>query len=85
LFRLQFAPTGVNTHFLGTSAMHANLSQVISSATPSDMEIAAWKALPRDEQLRRLREELSRPEACVAGQSDMVDIWAKIRAHRQSR
>jgi hypothetical protein len=57
-------------------------ANVKPSATPSDAEIAAWQALPRHEQLRRLREELSRPDACVAGQSEMSDVWAKIKARR---
>ena len=62
--------------------MDTILKDVKPSATPSDDEISAWNALPREEQLRRLREELSHHDACVAGGSDMVDIWAKIKARR---
>jgi hypothetical protein len=32
-----------------------NLSDVMPSATPSEEDIRRWEALPRDEQLRRLR------------------------------
>ena len=55
---------------------------VMPSATPSEEEIAAWKALPRDEQLRRLRLEVTHPDACVAGPHSMADIWDKIKARR---
>ncbi len=61
----------------------AAVNDVKPSASPSDEDIAAWKSLPRDEQLRRLREELSHPDACIAGPSDMNDIWAKIKARRE--
>lgn len=63
--------------------MTTALNDVKPSATPSDQEIAAWKSLPRDEQLRRLREELMHPDGCVAGPSGMAEIWAKIKARRQ--
>ena len=59
-------------------------SEVIPSATPTETEIAAWNELPRDEQVRRLRQELSHPDACIAGPHTMTDIWAEIKARRQA-
>ena len=53
---------------------------VMPSATPSEEEIAAWEALPRDEQLRRLRALLSQPDRIVAGEATMADILAEARA-----
>lgn len=57
-------------------------SDVMPSATPSDEDIAEWKALLRDEQLRRLRLEVTHPDACHAGPHSMADIWDKIKARR---
>jgi hypothetical protein len=37
-------------------------SSVVPSATPTEAEIAEWQALPRDEQLRRMRATLSHPD-----------------------
>ncbi len=62
--------------------MSTILTDVKPSATPSEAEIAAWKALPFDGQLRRLGNELSHPDACVAGDTDMAGVWAKIEARR---
>ena len=60
------------------------LSNVMPSATPSEAEIEAWNELPRDEQVRRLRQELARSDACVAGSHTMQDVWVEIRARRQA-
>lgn len=53
---------------------------VMPSATPTEAEIAAWKSLPRDEQLRRLRLELDHPDCSVVSTATMDDITAKGRA-----
>jgi len=50
------------------------------SATPSEAEIAAWQALPRDEQLRRLRLALAHPDCDRVSASTMDDIRANGRA-----
>ena len=60
----------------------ATITDVMPSATPSDEDIAEWKALPRDEQLRRLRLEVTHPDACTAGPHSMADVWDKIKARR---
>jgi hypothetical protein len=55
------------------------LSAVMPSATPSDAEIAAWQALPRDEQLRRLRAALSDADCSEVSPSTMSDILSQAR------
>lgn len=60
------------------------LTDVMLSATPTDADIVAWNSLPRDEQVRHLRQEANHPDACVAGPDQMSDIWAEIRARRQA-
>jgi hypothetical protein len=55
------------------------LAAVMPSATPSDAEIAAWQALPRDEQLRRLRAALSDADCSEASPSTMSDILNQAR------
>jgi len=47
---------------------------VTPSATPSDAKIFAWQALPRDEQLRRLRLELSHPDCSTVSDATMEEI-----------
>jgi hypothetical protein len=54
-------------------------SDVMPSATPSEREIAEWQALPRDEQLRRMRLELSHPDTDIIATSTMDEIRAEGR------
>jgi hypothetical protein len=54
-------------------------SAVMPSATPSETEIAEWQALPRDEQLRRMRLELSHPDTDIISTSTMDEIRAEGR------
>ncbi len=54
------------------------LSAVMPSAMPSEAEISAWQELPRDEQVRRLRQVLTSPEASKPSGSTMAEIWAEI-------
>jgi hypothetical protein len=56
------------------------LSTVMPSAIPSEAEIAAWQELPRDEQVRRLRQMLTSPEASTPSGATMAEIWAEIDA-----
>ncbi len=58
---------------------------VMPSATPSEDEIAAWEALPRDEQLRRLRALLSSEEASTATDTTMAEILAEARRRAGER
>jgi hypothetical protein len=53
---------------------------VMPSATPTEVEIAAWRELPRDEQLRRMRQLLASPEASTPSDVTMAQIWQEIEA-----
>jgi hypothetical protein len=54
------------------------ISVVTPSATPTEQEIAAWEQLPREEQLRRMREVFSSPNASTPCGTTMAEIWAEI-------
>ena len=53
----------------------------------SEEHARAWEALPRDEQLRRLRAALSHPDCGTIGATTMSDILdeARKRADERSR
>jgi hypothetical protein len=53
---------------------------VMPSATPTEEEIRAWQALPRDEQLRRLRAALTHPDCTAVTTASMDEILAEARA-----
>lgn len=55
-------------------------NRLAPSATPTEAEIAAWQDLPRDKQVRRLREALTSPEATSPCETTMDEIWAEISA-----
>ena len=61
-----------------------SLANVVPSATPSEEEICAWEALPRDEQLRRLRAVLTHPDCATATPSTMSDILSEARKRADS-
>jgi hypothetical protein len=63
------------------------LDRVMPSATPTEDDIRAWEALPRDEQLRRLRESLTHPDCSTPVADTMRDILelAHARADARSR
>ena len=54
------------------------VNTVMPSATLTEEEIAAWQELPRDEQLRRMRQMLTSPEASTPCNTTMAEIWAEI-------
>jgi hypothetical protein len=56
------------------------LIDVMPSATPTEAELAAWAALSRDEQLRRLRACLTHPDATTPSSATMTDILARAHA-----
>ncbi len=74
-----------NSHFLRfpdiVTYMNTTLTDVMPSATPSDADIEAWQALPRDEQVRRMRLSLSMPDC----QTESTATMASIRAEAQAR
>ena len=51
---------------------------VMPSATPTEAEIAVWRELPRDEQLRRMRQILASPEASTPSDATMDEILEEI-------
>ena len=59
--------------------------EVMPSAAPTEEEIRAWQALPRDEQLRRLRAALTHPDCGTPAVDTMHDILAEARARAASR
>jgi hypothetical protein len=60
-------------------------NRVMPSATPDEADIAAWAALPRDEQVRRYQ-ELLRDPACNTFTSDRFDdILAAARQRAAAR
>ena len=61
------------------------IADVMPSATPTEEEIRAWEALPRDEQLRRLRAVLTHPDCGTPTTDTMGDILAEARARAESR
>jgi hypothetical protein len=50
------------------------LDHVVLSATPSEEDLRAWEALPREDQLRRLRAALSHPDCATVSAATMKDV-----------
>ncbi len=57
----------------------ATFPDVMPSAMPTDAEIEAWQSLPRDEQVRRMRQTLTHPARAKASPHTMDDILAIAR------
>jgi hypothetical protein len=66
-------------YFAAMSDAHT-LSHVMPSATPTEAELEAWRNLPRDEQLQRMRNALAHPEASEEVTDTMADILLQARA-----
>jgi hypothetical protein len=60
-------------------------SRVMPSATPNEAELAAWEALSREEQLRRLQAKLSHPDCSAVSEATMGDILGHARAAAKGR
>jgi hypothetical protein len=58
---------------------------ILPSATPTDTELAAWTALPRDEQVRRYQEALAHPDCSQPSSETMNDILAIARQRVAAR
>ncbi len=58
---------------------------VSSSATPNDEDIRAWEALPREEQLCRLRAALAHPDCAKATPATMSEVLVEARARVDAR
>jgi uncharacterized protein YbaP (TraB family) len=62
-----------------------SIAPVMPSATPTEEDIRAWEALPRDEQQRRLRAALTHPDCAVASADTMADVLAEATARSALR
>ena len=67
-----------------TNANDTTTTDVMPSATPSEEDVRHWEALPRDEQLRRLRAALGHPDCATATTETMSEILAEARARADS-
>jgi len=60
-------------------------TRVMPSATPTEAELAAWAALPRDEQVRRYQEALAHPDCGTMTDDSMSDVLAAARKRVAAR
>ena len=56
-----------------------------SALPPTEAELAAWRALSRDEQLARYREALNAPDAARVGEATMADVLTAARKRVAAR
>jgi len=61
------------------------IDDVRPSATPTEADVRAWDALPRDEQLRRLRAALGHADCQAASSATMSEILTEARARADTR
>jgi hypothetical protein len=61
------------------------LTEVMPSATPTEAEIEAWAALPRDEQVRRYQELFKHPDCNTFTADTPDDILAAARQRVAAR
>ncbi|MGD9656973.1 MAG: hypothetical protein AB7U61_04920 [Methylocystis sp.] len=66
-------------------ASEIKASAVMPSATPTEAELEDWRRLPRDEQLRRLREVLANGDAAAASDTPMDEILSEARHRADQR
>ena len=59
--------------------------RVMPSAAPTEAELAAWAALPRDEQVRRYRELFQHPDCNTFTTDTPHDILAAARQRVAAR
>ncbi|MDI1267127.1 MAG: hypothetical protein PS018_28075 [bacterium] len=60
-------------------------ARVMPSATPSEAELAAWAALPRDEQVRRYQAMFNHPDCNTLANDTPDDILAAARKRVAAR
>jgi hypothetical protein len=56
-----------------------------SALPPTEAELAAWRALSRDEQLTRYRDALQGPDAGRASKATMADVLTAARQRVAAR
>jgi hypothetical protein len=59
--------------------MNTTLINAMPSATPTEGAITAWKALSRDEQLKRLRALFHRADCDSVSSATMTDLFTEAR------
>jgi hypothetical protein len=57
----------------------------VTARPPNEAEMAAWRALTRDEQVRLYQEALAHPDCGVATDDSMEDILAEAKARLARR
>lgn len=67
------------------TAESLSIDTVMPSATATEEEIRLWEMLPRDEQVRRLREVLHHPDCDVLVDDTPEDILREARARADAR
>jgi hypothetical protein len=58
---------------------------ILPSATPTEAELVAWAALPRDEQVHRYQEALAHPDCSEPSNENMHDILTLARQRVAAR
>jgi hypothetical protein len=58
---------------------------ILPSATPTEAELVAWAALPRDEQLRRYQEAFAHPDCSEPSNENIDDILTLARQRVAAR
>lgn len=61
------------------------VDRLLPSAAPSEEDIRAWGALPREEQLRLLRAALTHPDCSTVTAATMNEILAEARRRADAR
>ena len=61
------------------------LDRVVPSAMPTEEDVLAWEALPREEQLRRLRAALSHSDCATVSGATMKDVLDEARRRADTR
>ncbi len=56
------------------------LADVMPSATPTEADLTAWEALPRDQQLRRMQKVFDDPACSTVTKSSMNDVLRRARS-----
>ena len=85
LIRLNLASLATNVYIRAMSTKIDPLSDVMPSAIPNEAEIAAWEALPRDEQLRRMQDALNHPNCNTVSKQNLDEILALARQRVSDR
>lgn len=59
--------------------------RISSWATPTEADLAEWRAMTRDEQLAAFQELAHHPKTTTPSKRTVDDILAEVRAKRQAK